>query len=397
MSYTITSTKCNEYEVDTCRMAISKLIADLGGIEKFVSAGDRILLKLNLLAGHKPELAATTHPIIVKAVVQIVQDAGGIVFMGDSPGGMVTESVYQQILATTGIAQIADETGANIVFFDAKQVNYTSKAARKFKQFPIVHAVLDFDKVIALPKLKTHQFTGLTCGVKLLYGYLPGITKAENHLHAGKNVDTFSELLLDIFESFPPMLTIADAITAMQGNGPAHGEPVATNLLFASTSATAIDWAACRITGMAPEAIATVRIAGQRDIGPKCDEDVTWIGLTPDELRFPHFKTADSMSTTAFPAWFMSLSGYLFTPRPQITAKCKSCGICYKHCPPHAMAMDTGKPPVINYNKCIRCYCCQELCPHNAVKVLPPRVKLNMDFAESVIKIARKLKGNKKT
>jgi uncharacterized protein (DUF362 family)/Pyruvate/2-oxoacid:ferredoxin oxidoreductase delta subunit len=396
MKYTVTSTRCDEYEVGKCRTAISKLIDDLGGIEKFVSPGDKILLKLNLLAGHKPELAATTNPVIVKAVVKIVQAAGGIAYLGDSPGGMVTESAYQQILETTGIAEAAQETGANIVFFDGGQQNYTSKSARKFKQFPVVQAAFDFDKVIALPKLKTHQFTGLTCGVKLLYGYLPGITKAENHLHAGKNIDTFSELLLDIYESFPPMLTIADAIVAMQRNGPAHGEPVSINILFASTSAAAIDWAACRITGMPPDKIATVRLAGQREIGPKCDEDVEWIGMSPNELHYKQFKPADAMSTTAFPAWFMSLSGYLFTPRPQITAKCKSCGICFKHCPPHAMAMTPGKPPVIDYTKCIRCYCCQELCPHDAVKVLPPRVKLSMDFAESVIKIARKLKGKDK-
>ena len=95
------------------------------------------------------------------------------------------------------------------------------------------------------------------------------------------------------------MLTIADAIVAMQGNGPAHGEPVSINLLFASTSAAAIDWAACRITGIPPDKIATVRLAGQREISPKCDEDVKWLGMTPDELHYKQFKPADAMSTTA--------------------------------------------------------------------------------------------------
>ena len=49
------------------------------------------------------------------------------------------------------------------------------------------------------------------------------------------------------------------------------------------------------------------------------------------------------------------------------------CGVCVAHCPVPGKAVDfkngRDKPPVYDYSRCIRCYCCQEMCPQHAIKV----------------------------
>ncbi len=74
----------------------------------------------------------------------------------------------------------------------------------------------------------------------------------------------------------------------------------------------------------------------------------------------------------------VTLGRNLVSPRPVISAAaCKNCGTCVQHCPavPKAVdwhAGDKSKPPTYKYERCIRCFCCQELCPEAAVTVTTP-------------------------
>ena len=65
-------------------------------------------------------------------------------------------------------------------------------------------------------------------------------------------------------------------------------------------------------------------------------------------------------------------------PRPVIRKdRCTRCGTCVKMCPVTPKAVDfrkpdPGEPPEYDYGLCIRCYCCQEVCPDNAIEVETP-------------------------
>ena len=74
------------YEPIAVRAALHQLLEPLGGMRHFVKPGQRVLLKPNLLAGKPTKKAVTTHPEIVRAVIESAQQAGGIVSVGDSPG-----------------------------------------------------------------------------------------------------------------------------------------------------------------------------------------------------------------------------------------------------------------------------------------------------------------------
>ena len=78
--------RIENYDPDNALDAMRACLAPLGGMSAFVQPGQRVLLKPNILAGFRPERAATTHPAVVRAAILLAQEAGGKVSVGDSPG-----------------------------------------------------------------------------------------------------------------------------------------------------------------------------------------------------------------------------------------------------------------------------------------------------------------------
>ena len=114
MKSTVSIIKCPSYDEEEVLQALRKSIDLIGGIENFVKKGNRVLLKPNLLYGKAPERAVTTHPSIIKGMIQIVREAGGIPFIGDSPSiGSLTRAAEK-----AGIKRVADEMECPLVEFD---------------------------------------------------------------------------------------------------------------------------------------------------------------------------------------------------------------------------------------------------------------------------------------
>ncbi|HOI15961.1 MAG TPA: DUF362 domain-containing protein, partial [Geobacteraceae bacterium] len=129
---------------------VERLLSHLGGMKAFVNPGDRVLLKPNMLSAKQPEAAVTTHPEVVRAVIELVRDAGGVPLVGDSPG--VGKLV--KVAEASGILNVVKETGAELVEFkEALEVS----GEGVFKRFELAKPYLEADRVINLPKLKTHE------------------------------------------------------------------------------------------------------------------------------------------------------------------------------------------------------------------------------------------------
>ncbi|MGZ4926153.1 MAG: DUF362 domain-containing protein, partial [Halobacteriota archaeon] len=193
--------------------------------------------------------------------------------------------------------------------------------------------------------------------------------------HTARDVRLFAELLLDLYETYPPTLTVMDAIVGMEGEGPSNGTPRDIGLILASTSGTALDYVATTLANFEPLTVPTVKVAHERGIGPGSLEEVTACGEAVEPLIMRDFKKP----TTANDWWLQE--GKLATRsarlwmvgKPRVNASaCKQCGECAKDCPPKAMAFTKGSVPRIDYRQCIRCYCCAELCPQGAVSVSTP-------------------------
>ena len=360
--YRVSLQQLKSYDPDETFIAVRELLTPLGGMAAFVKPGQKVLLKPNLLSGKTPDRAVTTHPEIVRAVIKLVQNVGGKVFIGDSPGIGSAESVARK----SGILAVAEETGCPFVPFVTSVT--IAPAGGKFKQFEVAQELLDADVIINLPKLKTHQMMGLTCGVKNMFGAVVGLRKPRLHLQAGTDKAFFALMLLELCEALAPTLTIVDAVVGMEGEGPGSGDPVQIGALLAGSHPQAIDTVATELVGMKPQQVWTQQQAIKTG-RPYTDlKQLELCGTPLDELKIPNFRQA-KMTDINF-----GLKGALkHHLRHALTARpvpdhnlCVRCNDCVTHCPPEAMKIENNRL-IIDYDHCIRCFCCQELCPHGAL------------------------------
>jgi len=341
---------------------IEPLLEPLGGMERFIEKGDRVLLKVNLLSARKPEEAVTTHPEFVRAVALAVRRVGGRPYIGDSPSGTFSERTLRKIYKHSGLEKLANEQGIPLNY-DTGIRKLDIPKGKRLVRSPVCEYVLHADKVIALPKLKTHSFQYMTLACKIIYGAVPGLTKAKYHAQFPRRA-AFADMLLDVLMVVNPQLFIMDGILGMQGQGPASGDPVELGWVLASTDPVAMDIAVCRIIGIEPVGIPVLKRAKIRHLWP---ERIDYPLLKPEDITITGFKlpdTADHLLTGKKP------------PRknPVVTDKCIGCGDCEKICPKGAVTVDDGVAK-LDYSKCIRCFCCHEVCPENAIKLGTVKVK----------------------
>jgi uncharacterized protein (DUF362 family)/Pyruvate/2-oxoacid:ferredoxin oxidoreductase delta subunit len=354
--------RCTTYDLQQVRQQLTHLLAPLGGMAAFVTAGQRVLLKPNLLSAKPPSAAVTTHPVLVQAVAELVQQAGGQVLIGDSPGIGSLERVAEK----SGIAAVAKGVGAQLVVFqDTQQVS----GSGVFRQFELSREYLAADVVINLPKLKTHEMMTLTCGVKNLYGTVVGAAKAGLHLTAGRSKELFAGLLLEIAQARPVALTIVDAICAMEGDGPSSGTPRQVGWLLAGGNPVAVDLVPGRLAGIPHELLPVEQEARRRKLPGANWEEVELVG-EPFVAAKPPFRLPGGLDVQfGLPVFLKDLLRNQLAPLPAADRRlCVLCGVCRDACPPRAITL-TKNALTVDSGRCIRCWCCRELCPHQALVV----------------------------
>jgi uncharacterized protein (DUF362 family)/Pyruvate/2-oxoacid:ferredoxin oxidoreductase delta subunit len=364
MKSTVSIVKCQNYDEDKVLDGLRTAIGLLGGIEQFVQKGNRVLLKPNLLFGKAAEKAVTTHPSIVKGMIKIVREGGGIPFIGDSPsvGGLVRTA------EKAGIKGVADEMNCPLLEFD-RPVLSAKGVGKHFKQLEIDQAILEVDVIINLPKWKTHGNTLLTLGVKNLFGCIPGPRKALWHLRAGENRRLFAQVLVDLYQVVKPSLTVLDGIVGMEGNGPNSGHPIPLGLILASNEALSIDQVVCDLLGISRKALLTNRVAFEQGIGR---DGIEVLGERVEDVRIPHFQFPPlSGADWNLPGFIRRALKNALSTKPVIEEeRCVLCNRCVEICPPQALTKKANGF-TFDYGKCIRCFCCQEVCSEGAITIKP--------------------------
>ena len=333
---------------------IETLLAPIGGMARFVKKKEKVLLKVNLLSAKEPDKAVTTHPEFIRAVAGAVKQAGGEPYIGDSPAGTFSKRALKKAYRNSGLERMAalEEIPLN---YNTGAKKLEINGGKRLQKVPICEYLLNADKVIALPKLKTHSLQYLTLACKVMYGTVPGLTKAKYHAQFPRKA-SFADMLLDILTVAKPQLYILDGILAMEGQGPGSGDPVKMDLVLASTDHVAMDIAVCRILGIEPVAIPALKMAKLRGLWP---EQIEYPNNKPEDVAHKGFRlpnTADHL-----------LTGNRSPKKsPVVTNKCTACGECESICPKYAVRVNDGTAQ-ITYSKCIRCYCCHEVCPEDAI------------------------------
>ncbi|SHF11289.1 Uncharacterized conserved protein, DUF362 family [Desulforamulus putei DSM 12395] len=362
---TVAVSRCADYDQQQVAASLDRLLQHFGGMQSFIRPGQIVAVKPNLIAKKKPEEAATTHPSVVEAVVTLVQKAGGKPFIVDSPGGPSSKGLLNAVYRATGMAAVAERTGCGLSL-DTTEMTLAHPGGKAVKQLTVLKALAEADVIIGLPKLKTHCMTRYTGAVKLMYGAIPGLKKAQYHFNM-QRLEQFSNLLIDINTLLPTSLTVMDAVVGMEGDGPTAGSPREVGLLLASPSPYALDVVCANLIGINPTGLPFIRLSMERGLCP----EPSGIHLTGDplpEITPPFRLPAHRQVDFDIPGPFKGLISKL-QPRPVFSPElCIGCGECHRCCPANAIEMAEGLPRV-KLNSCIRCFCCQELCPHRAVSV----------------------------
>ncbi len=370
MKSVVTVRECENYEPAGLRPAIEKVFDDLGGLGSLVKQGDRVLLKPNLIRSALPEAAVVTHPAVAETVASMIKDCGATPFVGESPGlgslkGVLSKSGYNPFMERLGVEAVP--------FSGKKTIEFSDN--RTFRKIELAAELFDFDAVVNLAKLKTHEQMVLTLAVKNLFGTVVGMDKASWHLRAGRDHDTFATVLVQIYEAVRPVVSLVDGILGMEGAGPTNGDPRFMGILAASTDAVALDAVLCRLVGLKLSHLRTSVVGQDLGIGVADSALIRQVGDKLDGFPLKDFKPPRSMSVK----WNLPPSSRVrkflenhAVVRPEIvTSSCEVCGVCRDHCPADAITEKKGAM-VIDHQKCISCFCCQELCTSDAVCMVRP-------------------------
>ena len=351
-----------EYNLPAIAAAVHQIFQFFGGGERFITPGDKVLLKVNLVAGHKPERRVTTDPSIVEAVARLVMDYGGRPVVADSPG----IDSFTRAAERAGFMDVARRLGIPCVELDDP---VPLPPGESFHKIEVSRLVREADVIVNLPKMKTHGQMLLSLGVKNLFGCVVGRAKAAWHYDVGLNRERFASLLLDIYSGVAPALTILDGVIGMDGNGPTSGSPFPYGVIAAAGNALTLDFWLCRMMNVPLEAFPLWRAARQRGM-PECSlDDADTSGDFPPDYRFDGVRLPDSRSLRLLPN--LPLLGPVvqraMTSRPvHLPERCIGCGRCQDVCAAGALK-HSNKKLRFDYSKCIRCYCCHEMCPEQAI------------------------------
>jgi uncharacterized protein (DUF362 family)/Pyruvate/2-oxoacid:ferredoxin oxidoreductase delta subunit len=320
----------------------------------------KIFIKPNVLRAGKAEEGITTHPAVLRAVVEKVETLQpAAIVVGDNPGAF-SYGANEESFEKTGLMEAAGPYYQNIGS-DSKGVDFNPDFMPTVN---LSRIVLEADIIISLPKFKTHGLTTLSGAIKNSYGFLPGAQKARLHKAAG-NPRRFHEMLVDVFRLRVPDLFIVDAVVGMEGNGPASPDLRDIGLILASDNAVAMDGVIAVMMGIEPDQLRFLQKAREAGLG---DYDPSTIEIIGEMKKLPDFKLPPlggeaSFSNKPLQDRLQQLTLLLPQADPEL---CTGCGTCVDQCAAMALTMNDDLPQV-DADSCITCFCCQEMCPEKAM------------------------------
>ena len=238
---------------------VRRAFEELGGIRRFVSRTDVVVVKPNIGWDRTPEQAANTNPSLVAEVVRQCWDAGAKkVIVAD-----VSCNDPRRCFQRSGIAEAARRAGAEVILPEPERFKDVDLQGEVLQNWPVFEPFLAADKIINLPIAKHHSLTGTTLGMKNWYGILGG---PRHQLH-----QRIHESLVDLADFIRPTLTIIDAYRVLMRNGPTGGsveDVVLKRTVLAGTDPVALDaYAAKAYWNLDLNSLPYLRLAAERGLG----------------------------------------------------------------------------------------------------------------------------------
>lgn len=361
--------KCEQYDFELVKENILSIFDELDFLNK-INSNTKIFIKLNCVGPFDPSLAITTHPIVLKAVLDIISKRTNNITVGDNPA--TRDQIYT--LKKCGLYDVINEYNCKILE-PTIFTKITNSNPKIYNTFEVSKQMVDVDVLINIPKLKTHTLAYMTVAQKNFFGLIYGLNKSAWHVKASNPLE-FGEAINDLYGAFletlknKTILHLCDGIIGLEGEGPSSaGVPIQANALLASYDAVSLDRVACELAHLDYNKLFINKIANDRQYGEGNLEKINVIGNKLNEFDNIHFKAPkDSLSHVGLKFLRFKFLRNLLLEHPVINKdKCIKCGECAKICPPKTMTIVKGQFPSLKNKNCIRCWCCAEVCPQNAI------------------------------
>ena len=241
-------------------------IEELGGIHRFISRSDVVLVKPNIAWDRTPEQAANTNPAVVAEVVRHCWNAGAKrVIVTD-----VSCNEPRRCFQRSGIAEAARREGAEVIFPDPGRFKEVDLQGSVLRNWQVFDPFLNADKIINIPIAKHHSLTGTTLSMKNWYGILGG---PRHQLH-----QRIHESLVDLADFMRPTLTMIDCYRVLIRNGPTGGnleDVLLKKTLVAGTDPVALDaYVAKAYWNLEVSSLPYLQMAAKRGLGTYQFENV---------------------------------------------------------------------------------------------------------------------------
>ena len=354
--------RCDDYNYENVKSSIEKSIDNVCNINKVLKNVGRVLIKPNVCSALSPEKADTTHPLVLKAIIDVLKkNKKNIhIIIGESGAGGIPEAT-DKAFEIAGIKKIAFDSDIELCNFS--KLPFVKKKIRNgkvLKQISITKSVFDVDFVINVPKIKTHNLTFLTGAIKNLFGCVKKREREELHKIDPLGQTKFSQALIDIYSVIRPKvnLNIIDGVIGIEGLGTPIGNPVKIGLILASKDAVALDAVVAKIVGFnSPSEIPTIRYAHERRLGVGSISQIDIVGEEINEVRLKKFE---------LPVAYTKRREVKLVPF--FTENCIKCGSCKINCPTKSITLKPRQK--INRKSCINCLCCYEACENRGIGIM---------------------------
>jgi uncharacterized protein (DUF362 family) len=288
--------KIETYSLDKIESFVRDALSVIDEKGSLFSSGQKVLLKPNLLRGFSPKTCVTTHPIVVESVCRVLKDYSvGQITISDSPALGSLEVVASK----AGYDTLKKKYGVKIVPLTDPIPFENEEGVPHLK---IAGCLQEFDRIINLPKVKSHCQMTMTLSIKNLFGLIIGKRKPILHCLVKNDKVKFGKMLIDIARHVNPCLTLADGIEAMQGQGPIHGTPYPLGVILASTDMTALDRVAAEIVNFPINKVYALEAARLRGYGNYNLDKIEISGVTDlSSVAVSDFEPARAMDISFNP------------------------------------------------------------------------------------------------
>lgn len=254
---------------------VSKAL-DLIDYKSILKDWERVLIKVNFITTKTWDSGATTDPIVVEAIIKRIQeDLSAEVIVVESDA---TTTNADKAFKISGMKEVCDRYDVEFINlrYEKDRVKLSVPNYETLKRITVPRIVTE-SAVISAAKLKTHLITGVTLGMKNMFGLLPDKFKSKFHF---RGID---KVIVDINTVLPPTLTVIDGFVGMEGRGPYKGDPIQMDLIIAGKDPVATDSTACRVMGIDPHEIRHIYLANKKGLG--AIEDIEVVGERLEDIK----------------------------------------------------------------------------------------------------------------